>query len=307
MASSNAQLVLARIQAWNHAHPREQIDPRAALAVSSREGLSGGIGDGGHAFGPWQLNNAGGVITGKFAGQSAGQINKWAWTPAGIDYALSHIASVAGGLKGAQAVNAIVTRFERPANPSGEIAGALGALGLPASSASGYQTSGGKPGPGGQPVNVPKGANVSTLDPAILAALLSQNPFQPPPSPVIGSVTDPAVHFEAQPSSAPTDALTLARQYLDSAKGAFTNPGFAQYLHPSLPPTTVGQAASGSHTSSPKAGDLVFFGKGAPTHQGVSLGSSHFLHGTDNGTVLRVSSLAAHPYQGGLVAARTIT
>lgn len=109
-----------------------QIDPRAELAIAAHEGLSGGIGDGGHAFGPNQLNNAGGVLTGKFAGQTPAQINQWAWSPAGIDYALQGIAKAAGGLKGLPAIQAITTRFERPANPQAEIADAAHHYGLPA-------------------------------------------------------------------------------------------------------------------------------------------------------------------------------
>lgn len=102
------------------------LDPDAVLRVGSAEGLSGGIGDGGHAFGPWQLNNAGGVITGKFPGQTPEQINEWAWSPQGVDYALGGIDRVAHGLTGPAAVSAIVNRFERPADPQGEIARALG-------------------------------------------------------------------------------------------------------------------------------------------------------------------------------------
>lgn len=110
-----------------------QLDPRAVMAVASQEGMSGGIGDNGHAFGPFQLNNAGGVITGRFAGQTPQQINQWAWSPAGINYALGRIASVANGLHGQAAVSNIVSRFERPANIPREIAGASAAYGgLPA-------------------------------------------------------------------------------------------------------------------------------------------------------------------------------
>ena len=128
-----ARAVLQRVAAWNQAHPNQRIDPQAELAVAAQEGLSGGIGDGGHAFGPNQLNNAGGVLTGKFRGLNPSQINQWAWTPQGIDYALSGVAKAAGGLSGAAAVRAIVQQFERPANPSGETARALQAYGLPVS------------------------------------------------------------------------------------------------------------------------------------------------------------------------------
>lgn len=101
------------------------LDPRAVDAVGSMEGFSGRIGDGGHAFGPFQENNAGGVLTGRFPGASEQQLNNWAWSNAGINDALSRMAQVARGETGAQAVRDIVGRFERPANPSAEIAGAL--------------------------------------------------------------------------------------------------------------------------------------------------------------------------------------
>lgn len=105
------------------------LDPAAVLAVASQEGLSGRIGDGGHAYGPWQLNNAGGVITGTHPGTNDPRIQAWASSPAGINFALDRIAQVARGLHGAQAVNAIVTQFERPRNPGKEVAGANAAYG----------------------------------------------------------------------------------------------------------------------------------------------------------------------------------
>ena len=104
--------------------PKYKLDPRALLAVASAEGLSGGVGDSGHAFGPFQLNDAGGVITGR-----PGDHRAFAESPAGIEWALQQIASVAGGEVGKQAVNSIVRRFERPADPDSEVSRALGAYG----------------------------------------------------------------------------------------------------------------------------------------------------------------------------------
>jgi len=100
------------------------LDPAAVLAIASHEGLSGGIGDGGHAFGPFQENNAGGVLTGRMSNLTPQQLNAWAWSNAGINDALGRINSVAHGLKGNAAIQAITTRFERPANPAAEIADA---------------------------------------------------------------------------------------------------------------------------------------------------------------------------------------
>lgn len=127
-SAPTSNVVAGRIAVWNKTHPNAAIDPDAANAVSSVEGASGAIGDGGHAFGPFQLNDAGGVLTGKFPGYTPAQINAWAWSPAGIDFALSHIASVAGGKKGADAVSSIVTGFERPKDIPDEITKADSAL-----------------------------------------------------------------------------------------------------------------------------------------------------------------------------------
>ena len=98
------------------------LDPKAVLAIAAHEGLSGGVGDGGHAFGPFQLNDAGGVLTNHPASHHS---NEWAWSNEGIDYALRGIAKVAKGLKGKAAITAIATKFERPADPQAEIADAL--------------------------------------------------------------------------------------------------------------------------------------------------------------------------------------
>lgn len=105
------------------------LDPAAVLAVASQEGLSGRIGDGGHAYGPFQLNNAGGVITDTHPGVNDPGTQAWASSPAGINFALDRIAAVAKGQHGQQAVNSIVTQFERPANPGREVAGASAAYG----------------------------------------------------------------------------------------------------------------------------------------------------------------------------------
>jgi hypothetical protein len=111
------------------------LDPQAVLAVAKQEGLGGGIGDNGTSFGPFQLHYGGAYPSWAPQGQQASQ--QWAWSPEGIKYALNQIAPVARGLKGQQAISNIVTRFERPADPSSEIAKAVGAYGqsLPAAAA----------------------------------------------------------------------------------------------------------------------------------------------------------------------------
>lgn len=103
--------------------PHYNLDPQAVLAVADQEGASGAIGDNGTSFGPWQLHQGGAFPS--WAPQSPQAANAWAWSPAGVDYALSSMSKVAGGLRGPATVTAIVTRFERPANPGGEITAAL--------------------------------------------------------------------------------------------------------------------------------------------------------------------------------------
>jgi hypothetical protein len=94
-------------------------DPRAALAVASAEGLAGGIGDSGTSFGPWQLHRGGALPKG------IANPHQWAWSDAGLLYALSQIKKVAGNRVGQDAISAIVNRFERPAAPGAEIQRAL--------------------------------------------------------------------------------------------------------------------------------------------------------------------------------------
>jgi hypothetical protein len=95
------------------------LDPRAAAAVAMNEsgGRFGAVGDNGTSYGPWQLHVGGALPRGRTAA--------WANSPAGIQYALRQMASVAGGLHGQAAVAAIARRFERPADPNAEIRTAL--------------------------------------------------------------------------------------------------------------------------------------------------------------------------------------
>lgn len=104
------------------------LDPKAVISVGKQEGLGGGIGDNGTSFGPFQLHYGGEYPS--FAPRGAAASQAWAWSPAGINYALGQMAHSARGLTGAKAVKAIVTGFERPANASKEIAGALKAYGV---------------------------------------------------------------------------------------------------------------------------------------------------------------------------------
>jgi hypothetical protein len=102
------------------------IDPVAALAVAQGEGglRWGAVGDNGTSHGPFQLRVGG---ANPYTGAKAKQ---FANSPAGIDYAIRKMAeSGARGLTGEAAVNAIVRKFERPADPDTSVARAVARLG----------------------------------------------------------------------------------------------------------------------------------------------------------------------------------
>lgn len=110
-----------------------RLDPRAVLAVARGEGglvnRPGDVGDlaGGGSYGPFQLYTKG-ALPAQYRGRPAAA-DQWAWSPAGIDYALGRMASVgAGGLTGASAVKRIISKFERPADPTTSIRNALARL-----------------------------------------------------------------------------------------------------------------------------------------------------------------------------------
>lgn len=157
---------------------QRHLDPYAVLAVAQQEGIGGGIGDNGSSFGPWQLHVGGAfpsTVNGtSTAGWSAEQKQAWAWSPDGIDYALSRIQGVAQGLQGSAAVSNIVSLFERPANPSTEIQGALSSYQKLAGGGVSGVTAGGAPsavyytGSGGISATQP----ASLLSPASLTSVL---------------------------------------------------------------------------------------------------------------------------------------
>lgn len=109
------------------------LDPQAVDAIANVEGrnaLHGGnsVGDNGSSFGPFQLH-AGGALPPEVWARGADYANNWANSPTGIQYALQHMASKAGGLHGQAAVQAISSRFERPSDVAGEVSKAMGFYG----------------------------------------------------------------------------------------------------------------------------------------------------------------------------------
>jgi hypothetical protein len=95
---------------------QEGLDPRAVLAIASVEGgFAGAVGDKGTSFGPFQLHVGGALPVPGWRGAA------FANSPEGIDYAIRQIGGVARGLKGMEAIAAIASKFERPADVQAEI------------------------------------------------------------------------------------------------------------------------------------------------------------------------------------------
>lgn len=101
---------------------QRNLDEAAVLSIAQYEsaGFSGRPGDNNTSFGPFQLH-MGGALPNDIASLGPAGANEWAWSTAGIDYALNKIASVASGKSGFNAIDAISRQFERPADPSAEI------------------------------------------------------------------------------------------------------------------------------------------------------------------------------------------
>lgn len=99
------------------------LDGLAVVADALHEGASGGIGDGGHSYGPFQMATFGALPEPyRSRGANNAITNAWTWSENGIRYAIRGMASSrpsARGLRGHAAVYAIVYGFERPADKAG--------------------------------------------------------------------------------------------------------------------------------------------------------------------------------------------
>lgn len=168
---------------------RYGIDPRAAVAVALGEGglvnREGDVGDlsGGGSYGPFQLY-AQGALPSQYRGKPQ-QADAWAWSPQGVDYAIRKMAEAgARGLSGPAAVEAIVRKFERPADPDTSVQRATTRYGsitpqqYPALFASGKPTvtAGRKP-PRSRPARVSAPASTSAGGSSLLASLLLSSPY----------------------------------------------------------------------------------------------------------------------------------
>jgi cell wall-associated NlpC family hydrolase len=307
------------------------LDPEAVVSIASVEGsnaLHGGvsIGDHGTSFGPFQLHAGGALPKGKGSA--------WAHSRAGIDYAERQMAKVAGGLHGQQAVAAISSRFERPADVPGEIAKAMqfygGGSGAPATGLGGPQIgSQGRTGAvqtlsqdalrsmAASALMQPGGINASSL--MSLATARRQ-------SDAMGDLGSQAgTKFEIdhnEPLSPNTGGVVkAAQQYLGtkyvwggtSPKG-FDCSGFVQYLYAQqgikLPRTTYEQIKVGKKVglNGLQPGDVIFFSKnGDVHHEGLYIGHGQFIHAPHTGDVVKISSLSDPYYSSQFAGGRRMT
>jgi hypothetical protein len=112
----------AAVRALRASCRRHNMDWEPAAAVAYTEGAGGEIGDGGTSYGPWQLH-IGGALPRRWArlGKYSTKTQYWAWSQAGIEYAVSAMARAgAAGKHGDAAIHAIVYNFERPKDKARE-------------------------------------------------------------------------------------------------------------------------------------------------------------------------------------------
>lgn len=308
------------------------LDPRAVLAVAHMEGLGGGVGDNGTSFGPWQLHE-GGALPGGISNPA-----QWAWSKQGINYALQRIAGVARGEKGAQAITDIVSRFERPANPSAEIAGAEHAYGgaLNASPLPNAKMGALQQLIGGTPQNAMAGQlSQMLLQQGLQAISGSNSPEQQGQSLLQMALARKAMETQAGNPATPLNiggfkfhgvqggskydqaAIKLASHFIGTpyewggaSPGGFDCSGLLQYtwgkLGVNIPRTTYDQWKVGQPVA-PNAlrpGDAVFFKGsdsqgGLPGHVGMYIGGGRFIEAPHSGSTVHISNLRGYPgYMG---------
>lgn len=312
------------------------LDPNAVLAVAAGEGLSGGIGDQGRSYGPFQLFTQGAFPKAKL-GLNPQQRQAWATSQEGVDYALDRM-SFARGLRGETAAEAIIRRFERPADPNTSVARARARL------RSGNFGGGGSallPPPASLGAQQPPGASQRRgLDPALASVFASNAALLGVPSPDPSLLTEPAPRQKLGRLDTPDGALPvvkdfggrttpraqkvlkLAQQYLGTPyvwggekPGGFDCSGLVQYLWQrqgvKVPRTSQEQFKVGRKINSLaglRPGDSVFFHDtgGGPTHMGLFIGNGQFLHAPHTGDVVKISRITDPYYKQSFAGGRRV-
>lgn len=321
------------VQAITQAAQKYGIDPQAMIAVGKVEsGLNPqAIGDGGHAFGLFQFNNAGGVITGE------PNPSKYLDPSYNALQAARHIATIKGikGARGAAAIKLIVNNFERPANKGAEISKALtyyqGLSGAPSPTIPAKPSQTAPNGLVGQST-VSAQANISSplgnlldyamkgSDPGgdgnsstgnILSILANQGAVPEPTvtgAPINTTPTVPAQGGQAAPVGQANNTIVAAAEkfmgtpYLwggTSAKGLDCS-GLVQLAVKNATGKTIPRVASAQYAASTKVpqdqmqpGDIIAFGTPSNVHHiGIYVGNGKFINAPHTGTKVRIDSLA---------------
>jgi cell wall-associated NlpC family hydrolase len=289
-------------------------DWRALAAVSHAEsGLNpGAIGDGGSSFGLFQLHQGGAL-----GNMPTSQARQYLDAYKNAEFAARKIREMGiHGLTGRDAIHAFVTKFERPANPAGEIERAYK-----------WYTGQGKglvpeapvttdPSIASAPSPMDTGGGQST---AFAQDLINRNAKQfklptitlPPTTPANVSFRiqpDGMDHTEIPPRGDLGSAITqAAKQFLGipykwggtSAKTGFDCSGLMQTVFKqfgiNIPRVSQAQFKGGQPVNANQArpGDLVFFSKAGDVHHvGLYIGGGKFLQAPRTGDVVKISKLS---------------
>ena len=120
--------------------------------------------------------------------------------------------------------------------------------------------------------------------------------------------TGSSARTAAAPTSSNSSVTSIAMslrgtpyRYGGASRGGFDCSGFTQYVYrqagKSIPRTASAQAAAVTRVSSPRPGDLMFWGYPA-YHAGIYLGNGQMIAASRPGTVVHVQSVWGSPYYG---------
>lgn len=295
------------------------LDPRAVFAIGHHESgnRDNAVGDGGTSFGRWQLHVGGALPAGKGAA--------WAGSKAGVDYALQHMSTVARGLTGRAAVSNISRRFERPADPTSEIADAMNFYksqgGIPKGSGAKLSPSVGPRGNEGRGTGGARQALLQGLmqanqqyattgqfDPAIVTgAMIAARGAATPLNAGARGAAAPGGSL-GRTSGAATSAILAAKSAIgrpyvwggESKAGGFDCSGLIQWAYRkagvSIGRTTYDQIKAGHKVAwgSFRPGDLIFSdfeGTGKPTHEVMYIGHGKVIAAPHTGTNVQVQNV----------------
>lgn len=282
------------------AHHESSLDPHS-------------LGDGGTSYGLFQLHRAGGAL----GNISHAQASRYFDPIQNIDFTLRALKGgklVNNHMTTAQAVDAISRRFERPANPAGEIADALAFL-------RGGGASAGLPAAATTMPDVGLGDTATTPDPVLgfrqAAADRNSATFHLPKIkiPDVGSIAlhaqvDPGISMLHVPTASATGSAIAeaAKHFLGiqyrwggtSPTTGFDCSGLVQYVFNKfgvhIPRVAADQFNAGHKVSATQTrpGDLVFFSNAAQGvhHVGMVLGNGLFIQAPRTGDVVKISKLS---------------